>query len=93
MTLRFVDFKANELQPVTSPSVVSSGLRNSGSNDSHRQAQGLSLSKAAASNTEPHNFEELYFFTQSFFELIKFIIRCWTFISFFLDQPRRCSDQ
>jgi hypothetical protein len=34
MTLRFIDFKTNEQQPATSPSVVSSGLKNSGSNDS-----------------------------------------------------------
>jgi hypothetical protein len=39
MTLRFIDFKTNEphnteKQPATSPSVVSSWLKNSGSNDS-----------------------------------------------------------
>jgi hypothetical protein len=34
MTLRFIDFKKNEPQPATSPSVVSPGLKNSGSNDS-----------------------------------------------------------
>jgi len=67
MTLRFIEFKTNELQnselqPATSPSVASSGLKDSGSNDSAES-----------------NFEELNCFTQSFFELIKFIIRCWTF--------------
>ncbi len=34
MTLRFIDFKTSEPQPVTSPSVVSSRLNYSGSNDS-----------------------------------------------------------
>ena len=39
MTLRFIEFKTNELQnselqPATSPSVASSGLKDSGSNDS-----------------------------------------------------------
>jgi len=34
MTLRFIDFKTNEPQPTTSLSVVSSGLKDSGSNDS-----------------------------------------------------------
>ena len=84
MTLRFIEFKTNELQnselqPATSPSVASSGLKDSGSNDSAES-----------------NFEELNCFTQSFFELIKFIIRCWTFdvrcwtfISFFSDQTGR----
>jgi hypothetical protein len=41
---------ARKGQPATSPSVVSTGLKNSGSNDSLRQAQGLSLSKAAGQN-------------------------------------------
>jgi hypothetical protein len=52
MTLRFIDFKTSEPQHATSPSVVSSWLKNSGANDSLRQAQGLSLSKAAESNLE-----------------------------------------
>jgi hypothetical protein len=67
MALRFIDLKTSESQntepqPATSPSVVSSGLKDSGSNDSRlkdsgsndslRQAQGLSLSKAAESNFE-----------------------------------------
>jgi len=30
-------------------------------------------------NTEPQDFEELICFAQSFFKLIEFIIRCWTF--------------
>jgi len=77
MTLRFIEFKTNELQnsepqPATSPSVASSELKDSGSNDSAES-----------------NFEELNCFTQSFFELIEFIIRCWTFISFFSDQTGR----
>jgi hypothetical protein len=47
MTLRFIDFIASEPQPVTRPSVM-----NSWSSSSLRQAQGLSLSKAAKSNFE-----------------------------------------
>ena len=60
LTLRFTDFKTREPpsapssalsntepHPTTNPTVV-----NSGSNDSLRQAQGLSLSKAAESNFE-----------------------------------------
>jgi hypothetical protein len=57
MTLRFIDFKTNQLQ-----------------------------------NTEPQDFEKLICFAQSFFKLIEFIIRCWTFnvrcstfTSFFID--------
>jgi hypothetical protein len=52
MTLRFIDFITSEPQPPTSPSVVSSGSNESGSNNSLRQAQGLSVSKAAVSNFE-----------------------------------------
>jgi hypothetical protein len=33
MALRFIDFKTNEQQPATSSSVMSSGLKDSGSND------------------------------------------------------------
>jgi hypothetical protein len=52
MTLYFIDFKTSEPQTATSPSVVSSGSNDSGFNDFLRQAQGLSLSKAAESNFE-----------------------------------------
>ena len=34
MALRFIESKTSESQPATSPSVVSTGLKNSGSNDS-----------------------------------------------------------
>jgi hypothetical protein len=34
MALRFIEFKTSESQPATSPSVVSTRLKNSGSNDS-----------------------------------------------------------
>jgi len=44
-------------QPATSPSVVSSWLKNSGSNDSLLQTQGLSLSKAAESKTHGENWK------------------------------------
>ena len=54
MTLRFIDFKTSEPQPATSPLVVSPGLKDAGSNHFLRQAQGLSLSKAAESNFEEH---------------------------------------
>jgi hypothetical protein len=47
MSLRFIYLKTTELQPATSPSVMSLGF-----NDSLRQAQGFSLSKAAESNFE-----------------------------------------
>jgi hypothetical protein len=52
MTLRFIDFKSSKPQTATIRSVVSSGSNDSLPDGSLRQAQGLSLSKAAESNFE-----------------------------------------
>ena len=76
MTLRFIEFKTNELQntepqPATSPSVVSSG-----SNDS------------AESNFEEfYCFTQSFIkLIKLIIRCWTFNVRCWTFISFFIDQ-------
>jgi hypothetical protein len=92
MALRFIESKTSESQPATSPSVASSGFKDSGSNDSLRQAQGLSLSKAAESILQGGHVSKDGFapglrspfvrrsrLAQPFFKLTEYIIRCWTF--------------
>ena len=55
-------------------------------NTEPQPATSSSVVSSGSNDSAESNFEEFYCLTQSFIKLIKFIIRCWTFISFFIDQ-------